>query len=129
MDERVFSRRLKAWRKDRDMSQEVLANMLGTTKQTISRWETCSTSPTLERLPEIARVLNVEASWIAGYGPDRQSDSHFGVKLADRFCGDLYDLCMKLDSNDQTRVIGFAQALLMDDKYKKGNTAMEDVAG
>lgn len=46
-------------RKEKKLSQEQLAEMVGVTRQTISNWELKETSPNTEQLKALSRALNI----------------------------------------------------------------------
>ncbi|NCC66204.1 MAG: XRE family transcriptional regulator, partial [Spirochaetia bacterium] len=51
--------RMKSIRKKRGYTQQFIADKLNTTSQLISKYETMVSNPSLERLVEIARILDV----------------------------------------------------------------------
>ena len=51
--------KIKELRRAKDMTQDELANRLGVTYQTVSKWETGVTSPDLSLIVPIARLFNV----------------------------------------------------------------------
>ena len=59
--------RIKLARRNKNLSQEVLALFVGVTKSAVSRWEN-GASPEKEKLPIIADALGVQEAWLAGYG-------------------------------------------------------------
>ena len=61
-----FGDMLKAIRKERSLTQDELASILGTTKQVISRYETGQRVPKLTVAQEYARRLGVTLDRIAG---------------------------------------------------------------
>lgn len=40
------------------MSQQVLANALEVERSTVTKWETGKSSPTADKLPQLAKILN-----------------------------------------------------------------------
>lgn len=48
---------IKSMRKDKNITQETLANFLGVTNQSISKWERNETYPGITMLPAIASFL------------------------------------------------------------------------
>lgn len=54
-----FAQNLKTLRTERNMTQETLAEKLGVSSQSVSRWETGATYPDIELLPIIASVFDV----------------------------------------------------------------------
>lgn len=59
MNSEGFSRNLRRLRLDKNLTQEQLANILGVSIQSISRWECGNTMPDIMLLPEIARLYGV----------------------------------------------------------------------
>lgn len=58
--------KIKVLRRERDMTQEELAEQLGVTYQSVSRWETCTCYPDLELLPVIAGAFGVTVDHLMG---------------------------------------------------------------
>ncbi len=57
---------IRNFRKTNDLTQEALADRLGVTYQSISRWENGTTYPDLELLPAISEVLGVTVDELLG---------------------------------------------------------------
>ncbi len=55
----VFSKNLKKYRQQKNFTQEQVAEMLGVSPHTVSRWECGTTLPDVLRLPEIANLYEV----------------------------------------------------------------------
>lgn len=51
-------------RKNNDMSQEQLAEKVGVSRQSISKWESGDSTPELERLVELSKVFNVSTDYL-----------------------------------------------------------------
>ena len=62
----VFARRIKELRIKHGMWQQEMADSLGTTKATISRWEAGKHTPDLETLAKIAEHFNIKAGYLIG---------------------------------------------------------------
>lgn len=60
MDQKKIGTFLKGLRKEKGITQEALAEILGVTGRTISRWETGSNMPDLDILIQIANYYEVE---------------------------------------------------------------------
>lgn len=59
MNNEQFSRNLRRLRLEKEMTQEQLANVLGVSVQSVSRWECGNTLPDVMLLPRIARLYGV----------------------------------------------------------------------
>ncbi len=57
---------IRNFRKKNDLTQEALADRLGVTYQSISRWENGTTYPDLELLPSISEILSVTLDELLG---------------------------------------------------------------
>lgn len=57
---------IRNFRKKNDLTQEALADRLGVTYQSISRWENGTTYPDLELLPAIAETLSITLDELLG---------------------------------------------------------------
>ena len=59
MNSELFSSNLRRLRQGKNLTQEQLANILGVSVQSVSRWECGNTLPDVMLLPEIARLYGV----------------------------------------------------------------------
>ena len=57
---------IRRFRKEHDLTQEALAERLGVTYQSVSRWENGTTYPDLELLPAISELLSVTVDELIG---------------------------------------------------------------
>jgi transcriptional regulator with XRE-family HTH domain len=57
---------IRRLRRQRDWTQDELADRLGTTSQSVSRWENGSTYPDMEFLPELADLFSVTVDALLG---------------------------------------------------------------
>ena len=62
----IIGENIRNFRKKNDLTQEALADRLGVTYQSISRWENGTTYPDLELIPAIAEVLAVTVDELLG---------------------------------------------------------------
>ena len=51
-------------RRDKNISQEALADMLGLSRQSVSKWENGSALPTMENLSRLAKIFDVPVSYL-----------------------------------------------------------------
>ena len=54
-----FSKNLKHIRKDNNLSQEQLAEQLGVSRQSISKWESNQAYPEMDKILEICKIFNL----------------------------------------------------------------------
>lgn len=59
-----FGENLKNVRKQRGITQEELAEILGVSKQAISKWESDNAYPETEKLPAISNTLNISIDYL-----------------------------------------------------------------
>lgn len=65
---------LRRFRKEKDMTQEDVADALGVTCQAVSRWETASAYPDIELFPALAALFDVSID--ALFGMDSQTEEY-----------------------------------------------------
>ena len=57
---------IRRLRRERDITQETLAEMLGVTSQSVSQWENGRTAPDISQIPPLAHIFEVSADVILG---------------------------------------------------------------
>lgn len=62
----MYGEKIKYMRKKLNLSQEDLANKIGLTRQSISKWETGKASPTMANLKELSEVFGVDMAYFIG---------------------------------------------------------------
>lgn len=82
---------IRKYRKQKDMTQEQLADRLGVTYQSVSRWENGTTYPDIELLPSISQMLGITIDELMGI-PDANKEAQ-----AEKTFDELRRECMKLD--------------------------------
>ena len=68
----TFAERLKEYRQLYDLTQQELADRLGTTKQNVSQYELGRHIPKLDTAKEIADKLNIDMWWLIGLEDKRK---------------------------------------------------------
>lgn len=61
-----YYKRLKDIREDHDLTQEDIANLLGTTKQQVSKWETGVQKMGVDKYIKLAMYYNVSTDYLLG---------------------------------------------------------------
>lgn len=59
-----LSEKILYCRKKAGLSQETLADMIGVSRQAISKWETGAASPEIEKILFLAKAFHVTADWL-----------------------------------------------------------------
>ncbi|MBQ9133540.1 MAG: helix-turn-helix transcriptional regulator [Clostridia bacterium] len=80
--------KIKAKRRERDLTQEELANMLSVTKAAVSKWENAESYPDVTMLPQIAQLFHITIDELFGYTLEYKplkivNQYHFGLSLDD----------------------------------------------
>ena len=71
---------IRKYRKRIDWTQEQLANRLGVSCQSVSRWECGDGYPDMEHLPTMARLFSVTMDDLIGYGDENEKLSCYEMK-------------------------------------------------
>lgn len=74
-DREIFRKRLADARKP--LTQEQLAEKLGTTRLTISAWETGRNFPPLDTLLQVCKILNTDIGFLLASYNEKRKDLHF----------------------------------------------------
>jgi len=104
---------IRTFRKKNDLTQEALADRLGVTYQSISRWENGTTYPDLELIPAIAETLSVTIDELLGM-PQIEKE-----KRAVQAFDELRRECIKRDY-DAEKIVDFLRDIrrnYLDSKY------------
>lgn len=78
MSELKLNEQIAFLRKQKGITQEDLAQALGVTNQSVSKWESGVCCPDIQLLPELAKYFNVSIDEIMGYKP---ADTFYDVYL------------------------------------------------
>ncbi|MBE6866617.1 MAG: helix-turn-helix transcriptional regulator [Ruminococcaceae bacterium] len=62
-----FNEKLLNLRKNAGMSQDVLAEKLGVTRQAVSKWELGTAMPETENIIKISKIYDVEVDWLLNH--------------------------------------------------------------
>ena len=70
--------KIKTLRKEHNLTQENLAEMLGVSYQAISRWENNITSPDISTLPILANIFNVTIDYLLDVNITKNEEKVYG---------------------------------------------------
>jgi transcriptional regulator with XRE-family HTH domain len=78
--------RIKAKRRERNLTQEEIASMLGVTKAAVSKWENEESYPDITLLPQIAQLFHMTMDDLFDFAPNDKplvvvNEYHFGLSL------------------------------------------------
>ena len=88
MEELKIAEKIKEKRRERNFTQEELANILGVTKAAVSKWENSESYPDITMLPKIAQLFNITMDELFGYTMEYRplkvvNEYYFGITLDD----------------------------------------------
>ena len=108
-----FGKALKDYRKEKKLSLETMAKMLGTTKQALSRYERGERQPKITVAARFSEILNIPLVDLAG-GTDSYTDgeprkivvydSDFFRLLMENMSAENYDLVLKAFSETEQKM-------------------------
>lgn len=78
--------KIRAKRRERDLTQEELANILGVSKAAVSKWENEESYPDITMLPQIARLFHITMDELFDYTLEHKplvivNEYHFGFSF------------------------------------------------
>lgn len=78
--------KIKAKRRERDLTQEELANILGVSKAAVSKWENSESYPDITLLPQIAQLFHITMDELFDYTLEYKpinivNEYHFGFSF------------------------------------------------
>lgn len=79
-----FAERLHLIRSMREMSLEQMAEILGTSKQVLNRYELRKRYPKTTTVRKYADALGIDAAWLIGYDDEKHSSPENPIK--DQLC-------------------------------------------
>ncbi len=83
-----IGQKIKTKRRERNLTQEELANILGVTKAAVSKWENGESYPDITMLPQIAQLFCITMDELFDYALTNKpltivNEYHFGLSLDD----------------------------------------------
>lgn len=74
MNQETIGRNIRKARRDRDMTQDALAERLSVTESAVSQWEVGKTVPDLMLIPALCSALGVTSDWLLGVGEEKRRE-------------------------------------------------------
>ncbi|NLM57671.1 MAG: helix-turn-helix domain-containing protein [Clostridium sp.] len=93
MKEINIARSIVKMRREKGMTQEDLANYIGVSKASVSKWETGQSYPDITFLPQLATLFNISIDELMGYEPQMSKEDirELYVKLSADFASKPFD--------------------------------------
>jgi len=119
---------LKSMRKNRDMTQEDVAEIIGVSPQSVSKWERGDTYPDITLLPLLANLYNTSIDNLVGMekiNDDKARAGAFikGQKLLregdNTGAADVFEKALKLYPNDESFMLELALVYALDGEPEK----------
>ncbi|MDG5817127.1 helix-turn-helix transcriptional regulator [Chitinispirillales bacterium ANBcel5] len=101
-----LGQRLFDARKVRGITQQELANKLGITKRMVANYEGNSEGPSVERLEDIAKALNVTVSYLLGESTLKTVKEDISPNIRKHI-----EVLKELPQKDQKKVLEYAELL------------------
>lgn len=112
---KTFGDRLKEIRTSRGLSQDDLADLLGTSKQVISRYETNQRTPKITVAAEYAKKLNVPLTYLMGADETPRQKS---VDPSDPQKETLSRNYESLNAEGRKKLVDYSDDLVSSGRYK-----------
>ncbi len=102
--EKTLGARIAAYRKEKGMTQDELAERVGVSPQAVSKWENDLTCPDIMMIPKLAKLFDISSdTLLTGEGADEQPATRC-LSPEERKKMDDMMLRIKVDSADGDRV-------------------------
>ena len=75
-----LAKNISRYRKEKGLTQEELAKILGLTFQAVSKWETAQTLPDITLLPKLSEVLEISVDKLLGYNSYEKQTTKYEEK-------------------------------------------------
>ncbi len=78
--------KIAALRKEKGITQEAMAESLGVTRQSVSRWEMDTAFPETEKLIKLGRILECSIDFLLNGDLQKDNEDSVGLSARDCFC-------------------------------------------
>lgn len=129
-----LSENLKKYRLLKNLTQEDVAEYLGITAQSVSKWERQESYPDITFLPALANIFETSVDILLGMDTIRDEETQYNIhKSASEYQrnGDytsaekIYRNALKIYPNNAGMLLGLAGVLALSDKTDEAVTLME----
>ena len=122
----ILSARLRELRRSKGLSQQKLADFLGTSKSSVNMYERGEREPGIEMIENIADFFNVDVDYLFGKSdiPNRALATSATEIDPDQQILDMYK---QLDTEDKAEIRGEMKQMLKADKYNNTIAAQKKV--
>lgn len=100
--------RIQEAREAHGWTQERLANELGTTQQTVQRWETGAVDPKISKVVAISELLGVTVSYLLG---TKSKYEYAHVDMEDENEAELVELYRNLTQEQQDAILALLRSM------------------
>lgn len=93
---RILGENILKLRKEKKLTQEQLASLLGVTFQAVSRWENGQAYPDIELIPQLASVFGVSIDSLLGHRTEKINTTHYEEKYQTQMLywgNEIWDRC------------------------------------
>ena len=111
--------RLKELRKEKDLSQQALANELGISKRTLAYWESGESQIKPDKAQQLADFFGVSVGYLLGYSDKEERSS--SIELKNDIRRELIEQLLKANRRETAIDRGFSMQGLLDE-----NSALRD---
>lgn len=88
----VFTERLKQSINERGLTQRMLATLIGTTEQSVSRWAKGNRTPNADMLYRMCKALDVSADYLLGLSNEKVNNMDaVKAEILEKIKGLVYD--------------------------------------
>ena len=92
MKKDVFTDRLKQSINERGLTQRMLATLIGTTEQSVSRWANGNRTPNADMLYRMCKALDVSADYLLGLSNEKVNNMDaVKAEILEKIKGLVYD--------------------------------------
>ena len=110
MEEKLFAKRLRDLRDEKNVSQEEVAKEVGITKSTLSKYELGKNEPGMMVAKRLADYFHVSFDWLVGHSDEKQ------LVMAKK---ELANLFSKLLEKDKLEAVRYMEYLYLTSSKEK----------